>query len=192
LLYAVGVFIVIPLSAGVLLRTSLIRSKGRKWFEQDLLPRFAPVTIAALLTTLVFIFAFQADSIVSKFRHVILIAVPIIVQVYFNSSLVPSNGNSMIRGSGRCGSQLSRQQKRMREGQRAKNHKVRSLRKSLKSIRNDGANAASPTLTDLVTIREGSGLSKVFRNFQTPGRRLNSCKMTGISAEVSWSQALSS
>jgi ACR3 family arsenite transporter len=88
LLYAVGVFIVIPLAAGVLLRTTLIRSRGRVWFEQELLPRFAPVTITALLTTLVFIFAFQADNIINKFWHVLLIAVPIIVQVYFNSLLV--------------------------------------------------------------------------------------------------------
>ncbi len=88
LLYAVGVFIVIPLVVGVALRTLLIRSRGRSWFERDLLPKFAPVTMAALLTTLVLIFAFQADNIVGKFLHVLLIAVPITVQVYFNSSLV--------------------------------------------------------------------------------------------------------
>jgi ACR3 family arsenite transporter len=88
LLYAVGVFIVIPLVAGVLLRTFLIRGWGEKWFVEELLPKFAPVTITALLTTLVFIFAFQADNIINRFWHVILIAVPIIVQVYFNSSLV--------------------------------------------------------------------------------------------------------
>jgi ACR3 family arsenite transporter len=88
LLYAVAVFIVIPLAAGVLLRTMLVRSRGQKWFEQELLPKFAPVTITALLTTLVFIFAFQADNIVNRFWHVILIAVPIVIQVYFNSSLV--------------------------------------------------------------------------------------------------------
>ena len=88
LLYAVGVFVVIPLVVGVVLRTLLIRSRGKEWFETELLPRFAPVTITALLTTLVFIFAFQADNIVTKFIHVILIALPITVQVYFNSSLV--------------------------------------------------------------------------------------------------------
>ena len=52
-----------------------------------LLPKFAPVTILALLATLVLIFAFQADNITAKFLHVILIAVPILIQVYFNSSL---------------------------------------------------------------------------------------------------------
>ncbi len=87
LLYSVVAFIVIPLSAGVILRTWFIRRRGRAWFEKVLLPKFAPVTILALLATLVLIFAFQADNITSKFLHVVLIAVPILVQVYFNSSL---------------------------------------------------------------------------------------------------------
>jgi arsenite transporter len=47
----------------------------------------APVTITALLTTLVLIFAFQADNLTGRFFHVLLIAVPITLQVYFNASL---------------------------------------------------------------------------------------------------------
>lgn len=87
LLYSVLVFIVIPLTAGVLLRRWLVRRYGAAWFEQSLLPRFAPVSMAALLVTLVLIFAFQADNITGKFLHVALIAAPILVQVYFNSAL---------------------------------------------------------------------------------------------------------
>ncbi len=87
LLYSVVVFIVIPLTAGVLLRRWLIRRHGAAWFEQELLPRFAPVSMTALLATLVLIFAFQSDNITGKFLHVVLIAVPILIQVYFNSSL---------------------------------------------------------------------------------------------------------
>jgi len=52
-----------------------------------LLPRFAPVTVSALLATLVLIFAFQADNITGKFSHVALIAVPILLQVYLNASI---------------------------------------------------------------------------------------------------------
>lgn len=52
-----------------------------------LLPKFAPVTIAALLATLVLIFAFQADNITGRFLHVLLIAVPITLQVYLNAGL---------------------------------------------------------------------------------------------------------
>jgi len=87
LLYSVVAFIVIPLSAGVILRAWLIRRHGKEWFENGLLPRLAPVTILALLATLVLIFAFQADNITGKYFHVLLIAVPILIQVYFNSSL---------------------------------------------------------------------------------------------------------
>jgi ACR3 family arsenite transporter len=87
LVYSVIAFIVIPLAAGSLLRTWLIRKRGRGWFETVLLPRLAPVTITALLTTLVLIFAFQADNLTGRFFHVLLIAVPITLQVYFNASL---------------------------------------------------------------------------------------------------------
>ena len=87
LLYSVVAFIVIPLAAGSGLRYWLIRHHGREWFENTLLPRFAPVTIVALLLTLVCIFAFQADNITGRYFHVLLIAVPILLQVYFNSGL---------------------------------------------------------------------------------------------------------
>jgi len=87
LLYSVVAFIVIPLSVGSILRAFLIHRRGKAWFEDALLPRFAPVTIMSLLATLVFIFAFQADNITGKSFHVVLIAVPILIQVYFNSSL---------------------------------------------------------------------------------------------------------
>jgi arsenite transporter len=87
LLYSVLVFIVIPLVAGLLLRSWWIRARGAEWFERELLPRFAPVSMMALLATLVLIFAFQADNLTGKTLHVALIAVPILIQVYFNSSL---------------------------------------------------------------------------------------------------------
>jgi ACR3 family arsenite transporter len=87
LLTAVAVFIVVPLVAGVLLRVALIRSKGADWFEKSFMPRFQPVAVTALLATLVLIFAFQADNILGRPLHVALIAVPILIQVYFNSSL---------------------------------------------------------------------------------------------------------
>lgn len=87
LLYAVIFFIVIPLGAGVITRTALTRRRGVDWFERAFLPRFHPVAVLALLTTLILIFAFQADNITGRFGHVILIAIPLLIQVYFNSSL---------------------------------------------------------------------------------------------------------
>ena len=87
LLYSVMLFIVIPLTAGAVIRSWSIRTHGTAWINNVLLPRFQPITIMALLTTLILIFAFQADNIIGKFAHVVLIAVPILVQVYFTSSL---------------------------------------------------------------------------------------------------------
>jgi arsenite transporter len=88
LVTSVVVFIVIPLLAGFLSRHFLIKAKGKEWFEEKFLPRFHPVTVVALLGTLVLIFAFQADNLTRQWFVVLLLAVPILVQVYFNSSLV--------------------------------------------------------------------------------------------------------
>jgi ACR3 family arsenite transporter len=79
---------VIPLAAGVLTRRWLLQAKGRVWLEQVFLPRLHPVAISALLLTLVLIFAFQADNLTGRLLHVGLIAIPILIQVYFNSGLV--------------------------------------------------------------------------------------------------------
>lgn len=90
LLYSVIVFIVIPLVVGVALRLWFVQNHGLAWFEKKLLPRFAPVSMMALLATLVLLFGFQSDNITGKFTHVLLIAAPILVQVYLNSSLAYS------------------------------------------------------------------------------------------------------
>jgi ACR3 family arsenite transporter len=87
LLYSVLIFVVIPLAAGSLSRAWLIRSRGERWFNERFLTFFHPVTVLALLATLVLIFAFQAENITTRAFHVILIAIPILIQVYFNSSL---------------------------------------------------------------------------------------------------------
>jgi arsenite transporter len=60
---------------------------AEEWFEKEFLPRLGPATIAALLATLVFDLWFQAENITGRYLHVLLIAVPILVQVYFNSTL---------------------------------------------------------------------------------------------------------
>jgi len=87
LMTSVLVFIVIPLVAGWLTRTILIRLRGQRWFQKQFLPPFQPVMMVALLTTLMLIFAFQANNITERWLAVLLIAVPIILQVYFNAGL---------------------------------------------------------------------------------------------------------
>ena len=87
LLYSVLIFVVIPLAAGSISRHVLIRRKGAEWFATRFLAFFQPVTIVALLLTLVAIFAFQAENITTRAFHVVLIAIPILIQVYVNAGL---------------------------------------------------------------------------------------------------------
>ena len=87
LFLSVVAFIVIPLALGTTLRALLVRRSGKQWFETVLLHKFEPVTTLALLATLVLIFSFQSEHLLGKWRHVLLIAVPILIQVYFNSAL---------------------------------------------------------------------------------------------------------
>jgi ACR3 family arsenite transporter len=87
LITSVVVFIVIPLAAGWLTRKMLLKSHGKDWFEKKFLPKFHPVMIGALLLTLVLIFAFQSKNLTARWVAVLLLAVPIVIQVYFNSGL---------------------------------------------------------------------------------------------------------
>jgi ACR3 family arsenite transporter len=88
LLYSVLLYIVIPLGAGALSRAVLLRRHGLVWFEGAFLPRLKPVSVSALLATLVLIFAFQGEVILGQLSHIVLIAVPLLIQVYFNAGLV--------------------------------------------------------------------------------------------------------
>lgn len=79
---AVVLFVAAPLAAGWLTRARLIAVKGLPWFEKECLPRFGPVTIVALLATLVIIFIFQGQTIVQNPLHIALIAVPLTLQTF--------------------------------------------------------------------------------------------------------------
>ncbi len=83
LLTSVLIFVVVPLIAGYITNKSLIKRRGEKWFKEQFLPRFKPVSIAALLITLVLLFAFQGRNILDKPFIILLIAVPLIIQTYF-------------------------------------------------------------------------------------------------------------
>ncbi|WP_279323191.1 ACR3 family arsenite efflux transporter [Salinibacter altiplanensis] len=83
LLLSVGLYIVIPLAAGYLSRTWLIQAKGEEWFDNVFLERLGPVTMVGLLLTLVLLFSFQGEVILQNPLHIVLIAVPLIVQTFF-------------------------------------------------------------------------------------------------------------
>jgi arsenite transporter len=83
LITSVVVFVVIPLAAGWLSHRYLIRAKGEEWFKTVFLTRLKPVSIAALLTTLILLFAFQGERIIEKPFDILLIAIPLTIQTYF-------------------------------------------------------------------------------------------------------------
>lgn len=83
IILSVALFVVVPLIAGWISRTQLIKHKGLEWFEKTFLPALSPVTIAALLATLVIIFIFQGQVIVANPLHIVLIAIPLTIQTYF-------------------------------------------------------------------------------------------------------------
>ncbi|MEA5452875.1 ACR3 family arsenite efflux transporter [Leptolyngbya sp. CCNP1308] len=80
---SVLVYVGLPLLAGTVSRTWILRHKGRVWFDQVFLKYLSPVAVIALLTTLVLLFAFKGDLIVRNPFHILLIAVPLFLQTNF-------------------------------------------------------------------------------------------------------------
>lgn len=82
LLLSVGLFVVIPLAGGIWTRNFIIKRRGEEYFQNQFLPRFDHVTIVGLLLTLVLIFSFQGGVILENPLHIVLIAVPLILQTF--------------------------------------------------------------------------------------------------------------
>ena len=82
LFVSIILFVVIPLVGGVVTRISVIKSKGQAYFENTFLHKFDNVTTIGLLLTLVIIFSSQAEVILSNPIHIVLIAVPLILQTF--------------------------------------------------------------------------------------------------------------
>lgn len=82
LLLSVLLFVVLPLIAGILTRTSVIKRKGKDYFEQVFVHKFDRYTTLGLLLTLIILFSFQGKTILSNPLYIVLIAVPLIIQTY--------------------------------------------------------------------------------------------------------------
>ena len=80
LLLSVGVYVALPLVAGFFSRRWIIRARGEEWFRDKFLPLLTPVTITALLITLVLLFSFKGDVISSNPLTILWIAVPLFIQ----------------------------------------------------------------------------------------------------------------
>jgi arsenite transporter len=83
LVASIIVFVVVPLFAGYITHKMLIKRKGEDWFKNEFLPKFKPVSIIALLLTLVLLFAFQGNIIVENPLIILLVAIPLVIQTYF-------------------------------------------------------------------------------------------------------------
>lgn len=80
LLLSIVLFVVIPLIGGALTRNIVVKKRGIQHFNENFVPKFDGITTVGLLLTLIIIFTFQGDAILSNPLHVLLIAVPLILQ----------------------------------------------------------------------------------------------------------------
>ncbi|KAB2851490.1 MAG: ACR3 family arsenite efflux transporter [Hyphomicrobiaceae bacterium] len=86
LLLSVVLYIVVPVIIAQVVRTSILARSGKSGLD-GLLGRLQPVSLVALLTTLVLLFGFQGEQILAQPLIIAMLAVPILIQVYFNSGL---------------------------------------------------------------------------------------------------------
>jgi len=81
LILSVILFVVIPLSLGILTRITLVKRHGVEYYNR-FVSKFSNITIAGLLLTLVIIFSFQGNVILTNPLHILLIAVPLVIQTF--------------------------------------------------------------------------------------------------------------
>ena len=82
LILSVVLFVVIPLAGGVITRNYVTKKHGLEYFQNRFIPKFGNITIIGLLLTLVIIFSFQGDVILDNPLHIVLIAIPLIIQTF--------------------------------------------------------------------------------------------------------------
>ena len=82
LILSVVLFVVIPLVGGMLTRSLVVKKKGLDYFENTFVKKFDGITTIGLLLTLIMVFAFQGETIINNPLHIVLIAVPLIIQTF--------------------------------------------------------------------------------------------------------------
>ena len=82
LLLSVILFVVIPLTTGIFTRIVVVRHRGIEYFNNVFVKRFDNYTVGGLLLTLIILFSFQGETILNNPLHILLIAVPLILQTF--------------------------------------------------------------------------------------------------------------
>ncbi|MFH0963341.1 MAG: ACR3 family arsenite efflux transporter [Planctomycetota bacterium] len=80
LVLSIGIYVALPLVAGYLSRKSIIAAKGEEWFRDKFLHVLTPITIIALLVTLILLFSFKGEVILSNPLTILWIAIPLFIQ----------------------------------------------------------------------------------------------------------------
>ncbi len=83
IVFSVLIYVGLPLAAGIYSRYWIFKHKGKQWFERQFLHYLSPIAIAALLLTLVLLFALKGELIINNPFHIVLIAVPLFIQTNF-------------------------------------------------------------------------------------------------------------
>ena len=82
LFLSVALFVVVPLAGGILTRLIVTKNKGLEYFESTFVKKFDGITTVGLLLTLILLFSFQGSVILESPLHILLIAVPLILQTF--------------------------------------------------------------------------------------------------------------
>ncbi len=80
LLLSIGIYVALPLIAGYFTRKWIIQAKGLVWFEAKFLHYLTPVSVIALLGTLILLFSFKGDTIIENPLTIVWIAIPLFIQ----------------------------------------------------------------------------------------------------------------
>src|SRR5690606_35282512 len=83
LFLSVVLFVVVPLTAGIISRNIITKNRGLDYFENVFIPKFKNITTTGLLLTLIMLFSFQGQTIVDNLLDIVLIAIPLTIQTFF-------------------------------------------------------------------------------------------------------------
>ena len=139
LLLSIGIYVALPLAAGYISRKLIIRAKGERWFKEKFLPVLTPITIVALLITLILLFSFKGEVIISNPLTILWIAIPLFIQTNLIFAMAYGMAR-VIKLSYRdaAPSALYWRVKPFRGGDRHGNHALRALFRSSSGHRGRG------------------------------------------------------